>query len=392
MGTMHSRTISTAISIAGLLLASPNDSRAAASFLGLGDLPGGDLFSEAMAISADGSFVVGTSATGPSIRTTRFDAFRWTAATGMVSLGTLTAPGAAFPFGEGFGLSADGAVVVGESAVGVIQEQAFRWDATTGMVGLPDQGPGYSSSQGRGVSADGSVIVGRARLSNVVYEGFRWDATTGMVGLGELSGGRVWSEAEGISADGRTIVGMSTSASGDEAFRWDAVNGMIGLNDLQPGTSSQSHAFAASADGSVIAGSAASPLGLQAFRWDATTGMVGLGDLAGGVYGSEAHAVSADASVIVGVGRSGSGAEAFIWDAANGMRELDVVLSMLGVDLAGWTLGNATGISADGNTITGNGLNPDGETEAWIAVIPEPSTALLIGLGLAALARVRRAT
>jgi probable HAF family extracellular repeat protein len=54
-----------------------------AAFLrGLGDLPNGSFYSEAYAVSADGSTVVGigTSESG-------YQAFRWTAAGGMAGLG-----------------------------------------------------------------------------------------------------------------------------------------------------------------------------------------------------------------------------------------------------------------------------------------------------------------
>ena len=40
------------------------------------------------------------------------------------------------------------------------------------------------------------------------------------------------------------------------------------------------------------------------------------------------------------------------------------------LDLAGWQLTEATGVSANGRTIVGNGINPDGQQEAWIATIP----------------------
>lgn len=43
-------------------------------------------------------------------------------------------------------------------------------------------------------------------------------------------------------------------------------------------------------------------------------------------------------------------------------------------------------VSDDGLTIVGWGSNSSGQEEAWYAVIPEPSTGLLLGLGLAALA------
>ena len=77
-----------------------------------------------------------------------------------------------------------------------------------------------------------------------------------------------------------------------------------------------------------------------------------------------------DAVRLVRRGRSGSGIEAFIWDQANGMRELDEVLTALGLDLTDWTLAEARGISSDGLTIVGFGINPDGDTEAWMATIP----------------------
>ena len=76
---------------------------------------------------------------------------------------------------------------------------------------------------------------------------------------------------------------------------------------------------------------------------------------------------------------SGSDYEAFIWDAVHGMRSLrDVLVSDFGLDLSGWTLRYAEGISDDGMTIIGHGNNPDGNTEAWMAVIPEPATLSLL--------------
>jgi len=123
--------------------------------------------------------------------------------------------------------------------------------------------------------------------------------------------------------------------------------------------------------------------------------MVDLGLLPGAPSGapwSGAAGVSADGSVIVGTATSSTSNEAFIWEEANGMRELDQVLGQLGVDLAGWRLISAVGVSADGLTITGSGTNPSGVREPWIAVVPEPGTAALVGLGLVVLATSRRST
>lgn len=113
--------------------------------------------------------------------------------------------------------------------------------------------------------------------------------------------------------------------------------------------------------------------------------MIGLNDLPEGSFQSYAIAVSTDGSTIVGYGKSASGQEAFIWDSTNGMRSLQEVLTSYGVDLTGWTLTNAHGISHDGKFVVGTGRNPDGKLEAWIAEIAPPWGATISGLGTAPL-------
>ncbi|TKJ32311.1 MAG: hypothetical protein CEE38_23425 [Planctomycetes bacterium B3_Pla] len=59
-----------------------------------------------------------------------------------------------------------------------------------------------------------------------------------------------------------------------------------------------------------------------------------------------------------------------------------------GLDLTGWALTYAQGISADGLTIVGYGTNPAGNIEGWIAtlpnaeVVPVPGAFLLGSIGL----------
>jgi hypothetical protein len=70
---------------------------------------------------------------------------------------------------------------------------------------------------------------------------------------------------------------------------------------------------------------------------------------------------------------------AFVWTGELGFLSLQQHLLDLGLDLTGWALTEATGISgatAGGHTIIGNGINPDGQQEAWIATIPSISCAL----------------
>ena len=90
-----------------------------------------------------------------------------------------------------------------------------------------------------------------------------------------------------------------------------------------------------------------------------------------------ARAVSADGSVVVG--GDGGLIDAFIWDPINGFRNLQSALTNeFGLDLSGWDLASATGISDDGMTITGWGTHEGVGEEAFIAAIPEPSAAALL--------------
>ena len=120
----------------GVALAGP------VSFQGLGSLPGSTFDSQASAISADGTTVVGRS---------NYQGFRWTAATGMVGL---QIPGETVGPAMPTGVSADGSVVVGWFITVIPEGDSFRW-----TVGAPTATSflGWVS----GVSGDGSVVVGR---------------------------------------------------------------------------------------------------------------------------------------------------------------------------------------------------------------------------------------
>src|SRR5262249_26201691 len=131
-----------------------------------------------------------------------------------------------------------------------------------------------------------------------------------------------------------------------------------------------STAAAISADGSVIVGSGdSSSYAQEIFRWTQATGMVGLGVLSGGNV-SFATAVNADGSVIVGYGDDGVSfyPVAFRWTGGDGMQSIRALLVSAGVDMTGWELVAATGVSASGNTIVGIGFVGCGcGEEAWVA-------------------------
>ncbi|MBZ0268077.1 hypothetical protein K8I85_07970, partial [bacterium] len=314
-------------------------------------------------VSADGSTVVGRSAStdAPS----SYEAFRWTKAGGMEGLGDL---GTAFVDSWAQAVSADGSVVAGEGTPDSGVSLPFRWTEGTGLVALVDSSGRMTRGQAFDISDDGSVIVG-VGSSPGPNQGFRWTATTGMVGLGWLPAAFQDSFAFGTSGDGGVVCGISFSGPGSdvETFRWTAATGLVGMGDV-PGGIFYAIAWDVSADGSTICGAARTSFGNdEIFVWTEAGGFVLPDATHGASGGSSGEAVSADGSVVVGYGPGGP----MIRDSAHGMRRLDDLLAGLGVDLTGWQLGVASGVSADGRTICGNGMNPDGHQEAWIARLPE---------------------
>jgi uncharacterized membrane protein len=334
-----------------------------ATFTPLGDLPGGAFDSAAAGVSADGSVVVGqgTSDLG-------HEAFIWTRGAGMTSL----APSP----GGFFGAIANAASDDGMFVVGFVQRtgttfEGFRWSASTGMQFLGDLPGGSFSSSADGVSSDGSVVVGLGNSASGL-EPYRWTAATGPVGLGDLPGLPFAGLAKGISGDGSIVVGhgniLANEAAG-EGWIWTAAAGMVGLGDF-PGGAFESSAEAISRNGRYVVGYGAVDQGRMAFRWSAEEGMRALGEIPGGAFMSWARAVASTGDV---AGRSSTahGDEAMLWTADLGMVPLQPLLRLFGaVGLDGWRLASAEGISADGRTLVGTGVDPDGHNQAWVATLP----------------------
>jgi probable HAF family extracellular repeat protein len=322
----------------------------AADFFGLGQYAT-ELYPQfAHGTSADGSIVVGDA----NLPSGTDEAFLWSESTGLIGLGQL--PDGPFQRSNSAAVSANGLVVVGYADHGGLRE-AFYWTNTDGMQGLGHLPGGGFDSQAFDVSADGSVIVGFSDSSTTTQKAFRWTESSGMVALDEH-----YSVAFGISDDGSVIVGHSEN----KACLWSDPNGFMSLGVF-------GHARATSSDGTVVVGWSYLDNRHEAFRWTESDGMIGLGDLPGGRFESQAFDVSGDGSVIVGIGSTDStdlGWEAFIWKSEFGMKSLQGYLSIdLGLDLNGWHLVNALGISRDGKTIVGCGINPEGHYEAFVANI-----------------------
>lgn len=326
------------------------------------------------AISADGKVVGGHIGKGryPS-------AAIWSAADGLIELGSnggLTSSVSA--------LSPDGAIAAGYLVTAAYDQHAMRWTKAGGMEDLGALGSsGFAWATA--MSADGKVVVGTSDhdQTNGIDDrrAFRWvEGGTGgdaanpqMSSLGTLGG--QYSVANGVSADGTIVVGDSDNGMGSVlAYRWTEGTGMISIGDLGGGNS---FAKAISSDGRTIVGMSHNPAHEgHAYRWREGTGVEDLGVLSGHAS-SMANAVSADGTVIVGTSYSPGSYTAFRWSEQNQLQSVSDWLAAGKVTAPTWSKSEATGVSADGTVIVGNGAGADGVWHPYIARVT-PTTAGVI--------------
>ncbi|MDO9600052.1 MAG: autotransporter domain-containing protein [Azoarcus sp.] len=327
---------------------------AADGIASLGTLGGN--YSYAHSMSADGGVVVGYSYLSDA---GQYRAFRWTETAGMVDLGTLGGN-----YSYAYGVSADGGTVVGESRIASGHYRAFRWTETGGMVSLGTLGGDYSYAIS--VSDDGNAVAGYAHTDVGHGHAFRWTEAGGMADLGTLGGN--YSYAYGISGDGSAVVGHSNTESGyTNAFRWTEAAGMANLGTLG---GNYSYAYRVNTDGSVVIGYARTAEdNYHAFRWTEAGGMADLGTL-GGNY-SWASGLSDDGSVVVGVTHDAdSQIQPFRWTESTGMQSVTDWLAGAGVTTPeGWMLadGGEVGVNSLGNVLVGTGRDAEGNSQVWLA-------------------------
>jgi len=313
----------------------------------LGSLGGS--FAAAVRINAAGE-VVGASTTP----TGEQHAFRWTARTGLVDLGSLS--GAIGSFAWGMNNQGD---VVGEADLPSGDTRAVLWTADGAIRDLGTLG---------GPSAlafaidDGGEVVGFSTLdAGGPTHAFVWTAQGGILDAGAFNG---TSTRLRTINDARTAAGSGNVASGGHAHAvlWRAATG---FQDL--GTLGNDPSFAATINdaGVVVGFSATADICCHAFRWTQATGMVDLGALSGPDGNSSAAGLDGHGDV---VGATTTQADptnlhAFIWSESGGMRQL--------VEGAGEFDSEALGINEAG-LIVGDGDTPDGRDHAllWKPVGP----------------------
>lgn len=318
--------------------------------------------SGAAAITPDGGTIVGSSG----------NAWLWTEAGGIVSIGGQTA----------VALSDDASAVAGNQTGLDGNDGPARWTSVGGwqdLGGLPGQTPpGGSHGTSYDISADGSVVVGLGWYSNWRARGFRWDAVNGMVELPQLGTGS--SRASAISGDGQWVGGFDEHSTGTRrAALWDSSNNETLLLARPENPDGFGEINKINSDGSVIVGSDITGLDPAAgFVWRAGQGVTNFGPLPGvdaGLNYNFANAASEDGSIAVGGNWDllGNTTYATIWTEATGVLFLSDYLTARGATgLDNIQLANAIDISADGQTILGWGVEFPFTFVWWTATIPNP--------------------
>ncbi|MFA6044260.1 MAG: hypothetical protein WC718_04700, partial [Phycisphaerales bacterium] len=272
----------------------------------IGLLPGGTINSYAQAINYDKTTIVGYGDSGGSTR-----AFRWTTTGGYTIIPLVPGTG---NFNQAFAMNQGGGIVTGVSGIGA-GARAFRWDYST-PASIINLGvlPGQNSSSGLAVSGDASTIVGTSGS-----RAFRWLLSTGaMTDLGALPG-QVWAMGEAVNYDGTVVTGRYSTGGNEFGYRWTT-----------------------------------------------TTGMVALPQTLAGCSALRPRSVTSDGNTIVGqVVDNAAGFTAFIWTPINGTELLATHLAARGVDLTGWQITDATGISLEGTALCGNGYYY-GQPAGWL--------------------------
>ena len=368
----------------------PAFAQAAPSFTGLGDFAGGPIESQAYAIAADGTAVVGYGTiAGTEFGNYSHMGFRWTSSTGLQQIGDL--PGG-MTYSDAFGVNNNGSIVVGASGAdngsGGNGQMSFTWTSGGGIQGI---GYGYAGhgESAKSLTNDGSVIVGSAASSPNVLA-YRWTPGGGFQTLASQSGFSI--SSTGVSADGNTVVGFEQPSGNFQGWVWTPGDGLQLLADLADGTT-ETYASAVSRNGAYIVGDGNDATGQRAVLW--TNGVPQAITPAGPPFSfSRAAGVSDDGTIVGGFGLS----TAFIWDPVHGAEPASEVFALGGISIpAGWQLSAITGVSADGLSYTGYGFDPASHIEAWYAhldvspMVPEPATrfTLLAVLLVAALAARR---
>ncbi|WP_454047140.1 T9SS type A sorting domain-containing protein [Chryseobacterium sp. Marseille-Q8038] len=238
-------------------------------------------------------------------------------------------------------VSDNGIVSMHTSAGGI-----YKWNAAGGLVQIGSISNGYPAAGRTIVSNDGTKIsssitntaTGFNEISTYDVAAATWVNRGGLVPTGwDGSVSSTW----GMTTNGNTIVGLGfLTAANAHAVKWDEVNGMVDLGSIVSGRSSRANAI--NATGTVIVGwqdesngtrsGAKWQDGVESFITDNNGNNVG-----------EAGGISADGNTIIG----SANPNPYVWNTVSGLTYITHPNASFSFK------GGATGISADGKKVIG---------------------------------------
>jgi len=353
-----------------------NTDNEVARFSGLGDLPGGAAASYATAVSAAGNVIVGW-----SLSEQGDEAFRWTRDSGISGLGGNQS--------RANDVSPNGHVIVGsvdEASYDSGRAAAIWREGSPIEVVAPYPPPGQPTlfyPVDATVALDSGLFVGACIQYGAYSE--RLICSADANGDFETDGG---GDVFAGDAAGHFVGTIYPPRHGNGAGPIGYESGLLSFPLVYPSKSEcvlphECAAFgrAFSTDPVTIVGTAlVPPVGHTTL--DSTLlipigfvvtegeGVMRLQDLADGDEDSGAYAIDASGRVIGGFGTDGSGRHAIVWVDRVARLLTDVITSMGGSVPNGWSLREVRAMSDDGLTFAGNGTNPAGEPEAFVAVLP----------------------
>jgi probable HAF family extracellular repeat protein len=301
--------------------------------------------------------------------------WRWTAATGVVTIG-----------GTGFQakISRDGKTIVSnaEDTSGIASAAIWQGGTSWKMLGGV---PGGQEIDGQlttaySVSGDGSIIVGLAWVAGSRAHAFRWDAQNGMIDLGTLQG--TDSRANVVSADGNVILGWDANPQNLPMYLHDYWRGAMwwqGLERLLHPFGWISQVYDTNFNGTVWVGYGHPAAPRHAYRMASWGSIDDLGALVRGLTPqrreeedqSIATAVSDDGNVVAGESGYKPPRDAFIWTPQTKMVKLSDYAASLGIQgMQGWLLLGVSFVSPDGKILAGVGRNPRRLIEGYVLKLP----------------------
>ena len=335
----------------------------------------------------------------------------WTRADGLLRVDELPGvPGLGF---DPIDITRDGSRIVGN-----LEDQAYIWDRGVGATALTALPGGDGLTRVDSISANGQHIVGSSRDGSTIAPAFGFAAPAEVpviwdgAGLAPTPlGAPIGTAPIAYVSDNGVVAGTLFESIASEQFaitsyRWSMDDEFQRIGN----TGSFPSVLGISDDGEEIIQYGRSPIGAESIVrpnegtvfWSGEPGPLDFVSISGyetlvdvdplTLRPRERIALSElDATGTRGVGSVRS--DAVYWSRDEGLQDLDVLLASVEIDTEGWSFLRGSSISSDGKTILGLGSFSDGDVltyHAFLATIPEPSTALLLSLGLAGLARKPR--